>query len=430
MAAIGTQELQSLVKPDRIHRRVFVDPAIFDLEMARIFGRMWIYVGHESQIRKPGDFLCTRIGREPVILSRHADGSVHVLHNRCAHRGSKVVTQECGNTKRFQCMYHGWTYHTDGRLAGLPMQAEEEKDGFDFSAPDFGMRPVARCQSHHGFVFANLSPSGPSLVEAMGEARHAFDEFVAAAPDGEVELAGGCHRYEYRGNWKHQLENLTDTYHTVATHASTVAPDGTQFKRRTGTKGTDVQFYDREKRPVILDVGVTVYPGGHSSTESLFPEGQSGGVWEEYRALLAARHGIERANELLTQKIHNLTLFPSFDLLVVQNAIRVILPIGVDRTEVRIYPVRLKGAPEAVFQEQVRYVNLTHSASSFVQSDDLEAFRRQQEGVESDAQEWCLATRGQKRERYDNRHVGHGDKTTEIGQRHQHQAWLDLMCAE
>jgi benzoate/toluate 1,2-dioxygenase subunit alpha len=430
MNAYSPSDLKALVEEERIHRKAFVDPDIFRMEMERIFHRTWVYVGHVSQVPAPGDFLCTRIGQQPVLMVRHSDGNVRVLYNRCAHRGARVVNEECGNAKRFQCMYHGWIYRTDGSLAGLPMQSDEAADGFNFDNPDLGMRPATQVDQIHGFVFANLSPDRPGLLDYIGEARHAIDEFVEAAPDGEVEIAGGCHRYEYKGNWKHQLENLTDTYHVIATHASTVDPDGKQFKRRSGTDGAEARFYDDKKRPVILDIGVSVYPNGHSSTESMFPEAQTGGIWEEYRKVLAAKRGAERADELLKQKIHNLTIFPTFDLLVVQNAIRIIYPIAVDRTEVRIYPIRMKGAPEAIFREQVQYVNLTHSASSFVQTDDLEAFDRIQVGLGAEAQDWVLATRGRKRERFDNRGIGHGNKTTEIGLRSMHQTWLGLMCAE
>src|SRR5215469_384654 len=82
---------RSLVEPGRFHRSLYTDPAIFALEMERIFGRMWIYVGHESQVKAPGDFLATRIGVKPVLMVRHEDGRIYVIHNQCAHRGAMVV---------------------------------------------------------------------------------------------------------------------------------------------------------------------------------------------------------------------------------------------------------------------------------------------------------------------------------------------------
>src|ERR1700745_905546 len=75
-----------LVQPSRVHRRLYTDPAIFEGEMERIFGAAWIYVGHESQIRNPGDYARTFIGRKPVVLVRDTEGEVRAIHNKCAAR--------------------------------------------------------------------------------------------------------------------------------------------------------------------------------------------------------------------------------------------------------------------------------------------------------------------------------------------------------
>jgi benzoate/toluate 1,2-dioxygenase subunit alpha len=157
---------------------------------------------------------------------------------------------------------------------------------------------------------------------------------------------------------------------------------------------------------------------------------QTGGIWEEYRQLLAAHHGIEKANDILKQKRHSLTIYPSLDILIAQHSIRVIRPVGVDKTEVIVYPVRMIGAPEGVFRDIVKYVNITHSAASFVQTDDLEAFRRCQVGMQAAGNPWCLTARGLSQEQRDNHGVLWGDRSSEIGQRNQHKVWLSLMTAQ
>src|SRR5579885_2594958 len=99
-------ELRALVTPDSVNRALYVDPDIFELELDRIFGRAWLYVAHESQIKGSGDFVRTRLGRRDVIVVRGEDGAIHVLHNRCAHRGARICTAERGNARFFMCPYH------------------------------------------------------------------------------------------------------------------------------------------------------------------------------------------------------------------------------------------------------------------------------------------------------------------------------------
>jgi benzoate/toluate 1,2-dioxygenase subunit alpha len=155
MAPIATDEIQALIQPGRVHRRVYADPDIFELELERIFGSAWIYVGHESQIKNPGDFIATRIGRKPLLLVRNAEGRIALLHNQCAHRGSMVVASERGHTSEFRCCYHGWTYHLDGRLKTVPLQ-HGYPSHFDPKNPEFAMLRVPRVASYRGFVFGSL----------------------------------------------------------------------------------------------------------------------------------------------------------------------------------------------------------------------------------------------------------------------------------
>ena len=75
--------IDQLVQNDLIHRSVYTDPKIFDLEMEYIFNKCWVYVGHAAEIPEPGDYKTTFIGRNPVIVSRLADGGITLLINRC-----------------------------------------------------------------------------------------------------------------------------------------------------------------------------------------------------------------------------------------------------------------------------------------------------------------------------------------------------------
>ena len=116
------RDLGKLVEPDRVHHSVYSDPEIFDLEMERIFHKLWIYVGHESQVPKPGDYYTVQIGRQPMIMSRHSDGRIYVLHNRCPHRGNMICGDRHGNAgKALICSYHAWQFDTDGKVRSVPL---------------------------------------------------------------------------------------------------------------------------------------------------------------------------------------------------------------------------------------------------------------------------------------------------------------------
>ena len=204
--------IAKLVEPGRIHRRVYADAEIFELEMERIFGRAWLFVGHTSQVPNPGDYFTTELGRQPVVMTRHRDGAVHVLFNRCTHRGAKVVNRRCGHAARLTCLYHGWSFDTDGALVGVPIP---EGCAADFRKEEFGLARVPRTGEYRGFVFASLAATGASFEDHIGPIRSNIDDLVDRAPDGALAFDLGMHRYAFNGNWKLQVENVLDSYHCL-----------------------------------------------------------------------------------------------------------------------------------------------------------------------------------------------------------------------
>src|SRR5688572_12333063 len=104
--------VRSLVRPDSVHRDLYLSQELFDLEMEQLWHNAWIYVGHDSQVPLTGSFYTTQIGKEPVIMVRDSDRTVRVLPNRCAHKGSKILSAVNGTCPgaALRCPYHGWTY--------------------------------------------------------------------------------------------------------------------------------------------------------------------------------------------------------------------------------------------------------------------------------------------------------------------------------
>jgi phenylpropionate dioxygenase-like ring-hydroxylating dioxygenase large terminal subunit len=422
-------EIAHLIEAGRVHRRVYTDPDLFELEMERIFGRAWLFVGHVSQVPNAGDYITTELGRQPVIMVRHRDGAVQVLINRCTHRGAKVVNERRGRAQRLVCCYHGWAFDTDGKLATVPVP---EGCGEGFDKENFGLARAPRVGEYRGFVFASLATSGPSFEDHIGPMKRNIDDLVDRAPEGELALDAGMHRYVYNGNWKLQVENVLDSYHVPFGHASTVNKEGVQFARREGDrKGAAVIETEKkqtsspwkERKSFIVGNG-----HGWTSNTALDEGKRSSLVFDEYKRVLAEKVGVERANEILAPRLHNSLIYPNMSIMGLNIHVRVIKPIAVDRTEVNIYPIRLVGAPSAMNFANIRLLNVTHSAASFVQTDDLESFVRAQRGLQSRMTDWVDISRGLGAEEPDRDvNATRGLATHEMVVRAQYRAWLDYM---
>ena len=135
-----------------VHPRVFVDPEIYKAEQEKLFGRCWLFIGHESQVPNQGDYVTTYMGEEPVIFVKDRSDRLRVFLNSCRHRGVKVCRKDHGNTKIFTCPYHGWSYNTEGGLQGVPQIREAYHNEFDIDK--WGLIEVPRVESHYGLVFA------------------------------------------------------------------------------------------------------------------------------------------------------------------------------------------------------------------------------------------------------------------------------------
>jgi phenylpropionate dioxygenase-like ring-hydroxylating dioxygenase large terminal subunit len=432
-AAIESSTLRSLVQEDRVHTSVYHDPEIFKLEMKHIFEGTWVYVGHESEVPNRGDFVTTYIGSQPMIVSRHRDGKVYVLNNRCGHRGAIVCNQEKGNTgSNFRCGYHGWTFRTNGELLAAPLKSGYP-DCYNLQDKEFGLVPV-RVESYRGFLFANLRASMDEefdLPGYLGSMKFCIDTLCDRAPEGTLNLTGGVQKYVLMANWKTQIENLNDLYHPPYSHESTVSEKGRQFTRRTGD-AQGLQIIDNEEHVSIWDrIGIWAFNHGHSFCGPLEVgenKERNGTVFESYKAALLANHSEERVSEILEETFHNAIFYPNLCIQLLSSHIRVIRPIAVDKTEIRVYPVRLNGAPDEMYQEVIRYLNITHSPASLIQTDDLEMFRRIQIGVHARGAEWVIFGRGFGQDVADGSGGLKGFGTSEVSMRNQYRAWVDYMC--
>lgn len=427
-------QLDQLVTPTKIHRKVYTDPAIFDLEMKRIWGKSWIYIGHESQVPDPGSYITLQIGKIPLVMVRDREGGVNVLLNRCGHKGAKLVDKPCGNTGGgFRCCYHGWGYRLNGKLVGVPHAQGYENTGFDKNDPQYSMQPLARQGSHRGFVFATMDASAPDLLTWLGGAVGVLDNLCDRSPEGEVEVAGGVLKYEHECNWKMFIENLNDTMHPMVVHQSVVdaandfigtLPEGSPHR----TEAEIIPPFGASYKNFEA-TGITGfryghhYDGGKSSIHSNYT------VDPDYEAAMLKAYGPERTREILTFNTHNTLYYPSLTIKSAVQNIRIVRPIAVDRCVVETWSFRLKGAPESMLQRTLLYSRLINSNGSMVGPDDLTAYRRMQAGLQSPANDWVEMHRNYgSDEDLGDRWTNSG--TSDLDMRSQYGAWRDYMLAE
>jgi benzoate/toluate 1,2-dioxygenase subunit alpha len=393
MSRYSEADIAALVEEDRVHRDVYTSPEIFRLEMDRLWSRAWIYIGHESQVARPGDYYATTLGTKPVVMVRGDDGQVRVLFNRCPHKGAQMVGEQAGHVKFFRCSYHGYAFKTDGSIHHIPVGEDYDNTRFDTGNPCFRMLPVPRVDSYRGLVFASLAAEGPALAHWLGGAASSIDNLADRSPEGELEVWGGPLRYLHDCNWKMFIENLNDAMHPMVVHHSS-AGTARQFAEPMRKRGETLPFALEMLGPFasnyefFQDMGVSAFDYGHSYMGGDFSIHSDYSEVPGYTDKMRARYGEEKLRSILGVNRHNTVVYPSFTLKGAIQSVRVVRPIAVNRTLVESWVLALKGAPEEMNERSITYCNIINSSANLVGPDDYEAYHRMQHGLAADGNEW------------------------------------------
>jgi phenylpropionate dioxygenase-like ring-hydroxylating dioxygenase large terminal subunit len=417
--------LEELVQDTRVHRRIYLEPEIFELEMERIFERNWVFLGHESEVREPGDYKTVTIGTQPAIMTRDENGDLHVLMNRCMHRGSTICQDQRGNSSSFRCWYHGWTYNNKGDLIGVPYA---DGYGSSFDRRKFGLIKAARVEKYRGLVFASLSPDVAKLTDYLAGAKYYIDLFMDLSPQGAVETRAGTHKYGYDGNWKFQMENGVDGYHPNFVHQAFFEIQGKKLGRKVMqlfTGNSDFESKDLGNGHAILDMAPK-RAAGNRPVSNLLRGATSQASTDAYMKSLLDRYGADRTAEILAASNVNLAIFPN--LLIIGVQFRVTIPISAKRTDVHLLPTTLKGVPDEINVARLRAHEAFYGPAGGGAPDDVEMFNRCTEGLRVKGAEWLELSRGIERERPDRDGVTVGHITDEVPQRAFYRRWKALMC--
>jgi phenylpropionate dioxygenase-like ring-hydroxylating dioxygenase large terminal subunit len=352
-----------------LDRRIFIDQAIYDEEMEKIFGRAWLMVAHESLIPAPNDYFLSYMGEDPVIVTRDPDMQIHVLLNLCTHRGSRIVRADKGNARNFMCTYHGWTFGNDGKLGYVPGESEAyygaiEKDDLCLHE--------ARVDVYAGIVFACWDPEAPTLEEYLGDARWYLDTRFNASEGGMI--AYGPQKWIEPVNWKTPVDNCSDNYHLQFSHFSSAS---------VAQKYRGLPMSTLEQQLKEPNANHHVFVNGHSLTfrvqDPYAPRGVRRGVTPENKQIFEnwdlqaeadaeRRLGFERGR---TIQLANHSLFPNTVL-----GFRLAHPRGPLKTEFWHFALVPRSAPPEVKNATQNSSGQFNGAAGIFEQDDIDNWRQ------------------------------------------------------
>lgn len=381
MSSVTAQTIHLHVDKERglfkVPRQSFVDATVFEAERRIIFDRCWLYVGHASEIAKPGQFVTRTVAGRNVLFNRDTSNRVNVFMNTCPHRGATVCRDRAGTAKNFQCFYHGWVFGSDGTLKDQPGK-ESYCEGFN-AAGGGNLVPAPRHEEYRGLHFIAFDKDIVDLATYLGNAREYIDLVVDQSAS-QMTIVGGSQEYSLRANWKLLVENSIDGYHASTTHASYLD----YLKGSVGSLApVPLVGYGR-------DLG-----NGHAVIEYSAPWGRPVGQWisawgEQGKADiqkivdgLTERFGAERAQRIALQN-RNLLIFPNLiinDIMAI--TVRTFYPLAPNFLHVNAWA--LAPQEEGEWSRKSRLENFLEflGPGGFATPDDVEALQQCQAGYEN-----------------------------------------------
>ena len=412
-------QTDELMKGDRVATPMYEDPALFDVEMERIFGKSWVWVAHESEVPGKGNFVLSWVGTQPVIVSRDRKGEIHVLVNRCRHRAASVCEIKKGKTSSFQCPYHGWGYALNGDLRAIPY-SEGYSD--DFKKENFGLKKL-RVETFEGMVFANFDHDAEPLEDFLGNAKPWIRLFMKQGGGFPVKTLGE-HQFKVPMNWKVQLENTTDAYHFPIVHKS--------FLQSLDGEANETFSFMDDDDGYVEDLG-----NGHSVMVMMpelidLDENLDAPIPERFKELAAelAEQGYE--DEKVRRIVRavggcgfNLNLFPNAGCSL--SFFRILRPVSVNETEIRHIALGMDGGPEVANQMRMRLHEHFQGPMGFGSPDDAEVWERVQRGSAGAGDVDVMVNRGLGLEKESKNGLPVGDISAETGMRSAYKQWKKVM---
>ena len=365
----------------RVHPDVYTDPQLFELEQSYIFERTWGFLGLESQLPRPHDYIVAYIGRLPVLVGRDAEGKIGAFLNVCRHKGNLLVRNESGNRKFHTCQYHGWSYDSAGKLVDIKDRAAGAYSAA-FNADDHDLVRLGRLETYKGVIFGSVSAEVPPLAQFLGDLRFFLDLAMEQVPQG-MEFVPGRIMFTYKGNWKAQADNGTDFYHLTSTHTSFMEVQRRRADQVSGNQ--DARQFDWQKR-FAQRCGTYTFAHGHNAIWMDQPEPAKRPVWWTIDEV-KQRVGELKADWMV--RTRNITVFPGMQIADSTSLlVRTFRPLAVDRTEMRYYCLAPIGEPVEARAWRLRQFEDFFNVSGFATPDDAVVYEDLQAGLEAKQIGW------------------------------------------
>ena len=376
----------------RVARTAFIEDEVLIRERDRIFNRCWLYLGHDSEIAEPNDFITRNVGGKELIFNRDRKGEVHAFFNTCPHRGALVERRPKGNAISFKCFYHGWAFNNNGAFATRTNPGDYPPDFNSDGCAN--LTRVAKLQGYRGFYFVNYDAGAMSLDDYLADAKGILDLLADHGPKG-MEVIGSEQKYSIRANWKLLVENSIDGYHAIDTHA-------TYFDYLGEAIGGPAEM---PKVNFVWDL-----TKGPSSIEGEAPWGRPVARWipawgeaakaeiADIRAELISRVGPERADRIARMG-RNTAIFPNLiinDIMAI--TIRTFYPLEPSLMNVSAWALGVRGESRGFRKRRLDNFLEFLGPGGFATPDDLEALEAAQRGYAAHREaQWNDISRGMTR---------------------------------
>ena len=246
---------------------MYTSPRIYQLELERIFGKSWYYVGHISQLQGPGSYFTVDIAEQPLVILQNKAGELRGFFNVCTHRAGPVATGS-GKCSRLTCLYHAWSFDLEGNLKGIP----DMETALDFDLSCHALTAI-KVDTWGPFIFVNLDPDCQPLPGQLGELPEMFKRY-------RLSEWARVHSVDYwtDTNWKLYVENNTESYHEPSVHPilakyyQHIKPEARHYYYLQYTPDlNDSDGINSVKEPGLTIEGLNEHEMSGVSTMSFFP---------------------------------------------------------------------------------------------------------------------------------------------------------------